>query len=169
MPDAPHVLVIRRRYLGDIVLLGSVFRNLRLHWPDAHLTALTEAPYAGVAAAEPRRQTRRSPSAPPRRVAGLPARAAPRALHACPRLRQYGKTAVLTRVTGALLRVAFDRELIKFRYRRCYTHSAKVTNAFYDSHHITEPTCNSSNHRRPIASTKSVSCRAPTISPRPSA
>jgi ADP-heptose:LPS heptosyltransferase len=31
--DAPHVLVIRRRYLGDIVLLGPVFRNLRLHWP----------------------------------------------------------------------------------------------------------------------------------------
>ncbi len=48
------------------------------------------------------------------------------------------KTAVLTRVTGAPVRVAFDRELIKFRYRRCYTHAAKVANAFYDSHHITE-------------------------------
>ena len=35
-------LVIRRRYLGDIVLLGPVFRNLRLHWPGAHLAAVAE-------------------------------------------------------------------------------------------------------------------------------
>ncbi len=27
----PRVLLIRRRYLGDIVLLGSVLRNLRAH------------------------------------------------------------------------------------------------------------------------------------------
>src|SRR5512135_2252558 len=46
--DSPRILVIRRRYLGDIVLLGSVFRNLRLHWPSAHLAALVETPYAGV-------------------------------------------------------------------------------------------------------------------------
>jgi ADP-heptose:LPS heptosyltransferase len=48
------------------------------------------------------------------------------------------KTAVLTRLSGALIRVAFDRELIKFRYPSFYTHSAKVANAFYDSHAITE-------------------------------
>ena len=44
----PRVLVIRRRYLGDIVLLGSVLRNLRLHWPAAWIAVLTEAAYAGV-------------------------------------------------------------------------------------------------------------------------
>jgi ADP-heptose:LPS heptosyltransferase len=49
----PSVLVIRRRYLGDIVLLGSVFRNLRLHWPLARITALVEEPYASVLALNP--------------------------------------------------------------------------------------------------------------------
>jgi ADP-heptose:LPS heptosyltransferase len=46
----PRILIIRRRYLGDIVLLGSVLRNLRLHWPNAHLTVLTDAQarYIGV-------------------------------------------------------------------------------------------------------------------------
>ena len=51
--DAPHVLVIRRRYLGDIVLLGSVLRNLRLHWPKAQLTVLTEPAYTAVLALNP--------------------------------------------------------------------------------------------------------------------
>ena len=50
---SPRILVIRRRYLGDIVLLGSIFRNLRLHWPQARLTALVEAPYTEVLALNP--------------------------------------------------------------------------------------------------------------------
>ena len=40
MAQTPRILVIRRRYLGDVVLLGSLFRNLRLHWPGAKVTAL---------------------------------------------------------------------------------------------------------------------------------
>jgi ADP-heptose:LPS heptosyltransferase len=136
--DAPHVLVIRRRYLGDIVLLGSVLRNLRLHWPNAQLTVLTEPAYADVLALNPDVTT----------ALAFPARAGewPSFLGALRRARfthvfdfdNTDKTALLTRFTGALLRVAFDRELIKFRYPRLYTHSAKVTNAFYDSHHITD-------------------------------
>src|SRR5258708_6190672 len=51
--DAPHILVIRRRYLGDIVLLGSVLRNLRLHWPKARITVLTEPAYAAILALNP--------------------------------------------------------------------------------------------------------------------
>jgi predicted lipopolysaccharide heptosyltransferase III len=142
MPDrlaaAPHILVIRRRYLGDIVLLGSVLRNLRLHWPDAQLTVLTEPPYAPVLALNPDVTTA---LAFPRRLGEWPA-----LLRALRRARfthvldfdNTEKTAALTRFTGAPHRVAFDRELIRFRYPRCYTHSAKVTNAFYDSHHVTE-------------------------------
>ena len=135
---APHVLVIRRRYLGDIVLLGPVFRSLRLHWPDSEITALTETPYAGVLTLNP--DVNRTLTFP-RGLAQWPA-----FLRALRRARfthvldfdNTEKTAVLTRITGALIRVAFDRELIKFRYRSFYTHAAKVTNAFYDSHHITE-------------------------------
>lgn len=136
--DAPHVLVIRRRYLGDIVLLGSVLRNLRLHWPDARLTVLTEAPYSGILALNPDVTTAltfpRTATAWPAFLAAL--RRA-RFTHVLD-FDNTEKTALLTRFTGALLRVCFDRELIRFRYPRFYTHSAKVTNAFYDSHHITD-------------------------------
>src|SRR5687768_5808831 len=47
--SAPRILVIRRRYLGDIVLLSPFFKNLRQHWPAAELTLLAEASYAAVA------------------------------------------------------------------------------------------------------------------------
>jgi ADP-heptose:LPS heptosyltransferase len=135
--DAPHVLVLRRRYLGDIVLLGSVLRNLRLHWPTAQLTVLTEPAFTPVLALNPDVTAALSF---PRTAAAWPA-----FLAALRRARfthvldfdNTEKTALLTRLTGAPLRVCFDRELIKFRYPRLYTHSAQVTNAFYDSHHIT--------------------------------
>ena len=102
------------------------------------VTALTEAPYAGVLPLNP---DVNATLVFPRRLAEWPG-----FLHSLRRARfthvldfdNTEKTAVLTRVTGALLRVAFDRELIKFRWRSCYTQSAKVANAFYDSHHITE-------------------------------
>ena len=134
----PRILVIRRRYLGDIVLLGSVLRNLRLRWPAAWITVLTEASYAGVVPLNPDANA---------------ALKFPRKLTQWPRflrtLRGIGfthgldfdntdKTALVTRLSGASTRATFDRELIPFRYRWVYTHTAKVTNAFYDSHHITE-------------------------------
>src|SRR5690242_4116405 len=53
MPGTPHLLVIRRRYLGDIVLLGALLRNLRLHWPAATITVLVEPAFAGVLAMNP--------------------------------------------------------------------------------------------------------------------
>ncbi len=135
---APRVLVIRRRYLGDVVLLGPVFRNLRLHWPAAEITALTEAPYAGVLALNP--DVNRTLTFP-RGLIEWPAfvrslRAA-RFTHVLD-FDNTEKTALLTRFTGAGQRVAFDRELIKFRYPGFYTHAAKVANAFYESHAITE-------------------------------
>jgi len=138
MSFAPRVLVIRRRYLGDIVLLGSVFRNLRLHWTDAHLAVLVEAGCAGI---------------PPLHPDVNATLILPRSLLAWPgfirRLRRErfthvldfdnsDKTALITRLSGAMLRVTYQRELVKHRYPGFYTHTARVTNAFYDSHHITE-------------------------------
>jgi ADP-heptose:LPS heptosyltransferase len=134
----PRILIIRRRYLGDIVLLGSVLRNLRLHWPGAHLTVLTEHAYSGVLPLNP---DVHGALTFPRGLAEWP-----RFLRALRRARfthvldfdNTDKTAFVTRFTGAAIRAAFDRELIPFRHRRFYTHTAKVTNAFYDSHHITD-------------------------------
>jgi heptosyltransferase III len=134
----PRVLIIRRRYLGDIVLLGSVLRNLRLRWPRAWLSMLTEPAYTGVLRLNPDVDAALTF---PRRT---------RSWIAFVRtLRRIGfthvldfdnteKTALVTRLTGAAIRATFNRELIPFRYSWLYTHSAKVTNAFYDSHHITE-------------------------------
>src|SRR5687767_10675938 len=134
----PRVLIIRRRYLGDIVLLGSVLRNLRLHWPAAHLTVLTEHAYAGVLPLNP---DIHGALTFPRRLGDWF-----RFIRALRRARfthvldfdNTDKTALVTRLTGAPVRAAYDRELIPFRHRRVYTHAAKVTNAFYDAHHITD-------------------------------
>lgn len=136
--NAPRVLLIRRRYLGDIVLLGSVLRNLRLHWPAARLTVLTEPAYAGVLPLNPDADS----------ALAFPAGAGGwlRFLRELRRGRfthvldfdNTDRTALVTRLSGAAVRAAFDRELIPFRHRWVYTCAARVTNAFYDSHHITD-------------------------------
>ena len=139
MVDAPpNVLLVRRRYLGDIVLLGSVLRNLRLHWPAAALTVLTEAAHADVLALNP---DVTGTLTFPRGAAGWPG-----FLRRLRRARfthvldfdNTDKTALVTRLTGAAVRVTFDRETNPFRHRWAYTGHAAVTNAFYTSQHITE-------------------------------
>jgi ADP-heptose:LPS heptosyltransferase len=134
----PRVLVIRRRYLGDIVLLGSVLRNIRLRWPRAWISVLTETPYSGALKLNPDVDLA---LAFPRRTTAW--------LGFVRGLRRVGythvldfdnteRTALVTRLSGAALRATFQRELIPFRHGWAYTHTAQVTNAFYDSHHITE-------------------------------
>lgn len=134
----PRVLIIRRRYLGDIVLLGSVLRNIRLRWPRAWISVLTEAAYSGVLALNP--DVDASLTFPHRKLQWL---------GFVRGLRRIGfthvldfdnteKTALVTRLTGAAIRATFNREMIPFRHGWMYTHTANVTNAFYDSHHITE-------------------------------
>jgi heptosyltransferase III len=135
---APSLLVIRRRYLGDIVLLGGVLRSLRRHWPDAKITVLTEAAYTGILELNPDVD---AALAFPGNFLGWPG-----FLRTLRRARfthvldfdNTEKTALVAWFTRAIVRATFDRELITFRYPRLYTHVAKVTNGFYDSHHITE-------------------------------
>jgi ADP-heptose:LPS heptosyltransferase len=135
---ATRILLIRRRYLGDIVLLGSVLRNLRLHWPGAHLSVLTEAAYAGSLGLNPDINGALTfPRRPGDWFGFVRALRRARFSHVLD-FDNTEKTALVTRLTGAPVRATFNRELIPFRYPRCYTHRADVTNAFYDSHHITE-------------------------------
>ena len=49
----PRILVIRRRYLGDLILLGAILKNLRLQSPGAHIAVITEQAYAEVLAMNP--------------------------------------------------------------------------------------------------------------------
>ncbi len=135
---APSLLIIRRRYLGDIVLLGGVLRSLRRHWPDAKITVLTESAYTGILALNPDAD---AALAFPRNLFGWPG-----FLRTLRRARfthvldfdNTEKTALVAWFTRAIVRATFDRELITFRYPKLYTHVAKVTNDFYDTHHITE-------------------------------
>lgn len=138
MADAPRVLLIRRRYLGDVVLLGSVLRNLRLHWPLARIDLLTERAYSGVAALHP--DAHEAIAFPARWTAWasfIRALRATRYDHVLD-FDNTERTALVTRLTGAPVRATFNRERIVHRWPRFYTHAARVTNAFYDSHHITD-------------------------------
>ena len=50
---SPRILLIRRRYLGDLVLLGVAIAKLRAQWPKAHISVMTESAYSGVLAMNP--------------------------------------------------------------------------------------------------------------------
>lgn len=53
MRPAVRLLVIRRRYVGDIVLLESVFRNLRAHWPESRIVVAIDPAYRALPALHP--------------------------------------------------------------------------------------------------------------------
>jgi ADP-heptose:LPS heptosyltransferase len=137
MPAAPHILVIRRRYLGDIVLLGSFLRNLRLQWPEARIGVLTEPAYTPLLALNPD-------------ITG--AIALPTKLTAWPKflrklrrarfthvfdLDNTQKTALLTRLTGASERHCFHLENVHRHFPGLYSHTTFVSAAAYSAQHIT--------------------------------
>lgn len=137
MPVAPHILVIRRRYLGDIALLGSFLRNLRLHWPEARIGVLTEAAYTPLLALNP--DITGSIALPPKPIAW------PKFLR---KLRRAGfthvfdldntdKTALITRLTGARERHAFHLENVRRHFPGLYTHTTFVSAVAYSAQHIT--------------------------------
>jgi ADP-heptose:LPS heptosyltransferase len=138
---APRILVIRRRYLGDIVLLGSVFRNLRLHWPAAHVTALVESPHAGILALNPDVDAvlpmPRSLSNPPAWWRLVRALRAGRFTHVLD-FDNTDKTALLARFTGAPLRVTLHLENVRRHFPSFYTGSAFVSSPDYSAQSIAE-------------------------------
>jgi ADP-heptose:LPS heptosyltransferase len=133
-----RVLVIRRRYLGDIVLLGSFFRNLKLHWPDARIAALVEPAYAGILGLNPDVSE----------VLELP-----RGVFAWPgflaRLRGTGfthvfdldnteKTALIARLSGAPFRSAIHHGNHPVRLGALYSEVAYEPAAVHESRPISE-------------------------------
>src|ERR1019366_9320147 len=138
MQQTPNILVIRRRYLGDIVLLGSLFRNLRLHWPGARITALVERSYGEILALNPDVS---AVLAPPSGRLGWPG-----FLH---RLRRAGfthvldidnteKTALVSRASGAAVRVALHHGEHRLKLRGMYTDVVYDPGAEHESQPITE-------------------------------
>ncbi len=133
----PRILVIRRRYLGDIVLLGPLLRNLRLRWPGAHLAVLGEAAYLPVLGLNPDVD---AAWAFPRRTGDWPR--AVRALRAAAfthvlDLDNRDKTALLARATGARARLTL-RHVEPVHFPWLYTHDEVLPAAFLDGRHITD-------------------------------
>jgi ADP-heptose:LPS heptosyltransferase len=50
MARRPRILIVRRRYLGDTVLMQPFVRNLRARWPEAWISIVVDTPYAEVLA-----------------------------------------------------------------------------------------------------------------------
>jgi heptosyltransferase III len=134
----PQILIIRRRYLGDIVLLGSLLRNLRLHWPGARLTVLVEPAYAPVLTLQPDADATLALPHGPGGWLGL-----------AQALRRGGfthvfdvdntdKTALLTRLTGAPFRATLHLEGVRRHWPSFYTHTAFVSSAAYITQPITD-------------------------------
>lgn len=135
--DAPHILVIRRRYLGDIVLLGSLLRNLKLHWPAARLGVLCEPVYASILELNPDVDER---WLFPQSAAAWPAflwRVRRAGFTHVLDLDNRDKTAVIARATGAAVR-ATVRHGERLHFASLYTSAAQVPREFLDSRHITD-------------------------------
>lgn len=123
MPDSgpPRLLIIRRRYLGDIVLLGTLLRNLRIAWPQARLSGLVERRFVDVLAlnsdaddtlALPRRWTEW-----PRFLRRLRTERFTHVLD----LDNTEKTALIARLSGAPVRIALHHGVHPVKLRRAYT------------------------------------------------
>lgn len=134
----PNVLLIRRRYLGDIVLLGAVLRHLREQWPAARLTVLVEPAFAGVLAMNPDVDAvLRLPAGPgawPRFLLDLRRGGFTHVLD----YDNTEKTAVLGRLTGARHRLTLSRQDHRLLLPRLYTQIVAVSPADDTGRHITE-------------------------------
>lgn len=138
MPQGPRILVIRRRYLGDLVLLGSFLRNLRLRWPDAHLAVLAERAYSGVLALNP---DVNSVVAPPEGAFAWPGFTAELRRSAFTHVFNFDnteKTALITRFSGAPFRLALHHGGYRVKLRGLYTHIVNHPNDEHESQPITE-------------------------------
>jgi ADP-heptose:LPS heptosyltransferase len=121
MPQTQRILVIRRRYLGDVVLLGPLFRNLRLHWPAAHITALVEPAYAGILALNPDVNAVMAPPSWALQWPGFAARLRRAAFTHVFDIDNTEKTALISRLSRAPFRVGLHHGSHPLRLRRLYT------------------------------------------------
>jgi lipopolysaccharide heptosyltransferase II len=138
MPQDPRILVIRRRYLGDVVLLGSLFRNLRLHWPGARIAALVEPWYAPILSLNPDVD---ETIAPPRGAFRWPAfvrRLRASAFTHVLDIDNTEKTALISRLSGARQRITLHHGAHKVRLRSLYSDVAYDPEAVHESRPISE-------------------------------
>lgn len=134
----PRILVIRRRYLGDIVLLGSLLQNLRRHWPEAHLAVLVEPRFAELLALNP---DANATLTLPKTISAWPAFVrtlrAMRFTHVLD-LDNTEKTAAITRLSGAPQRVTLHHGEHRIKLRAAYTDIVYDPEAQHEGRPITD-------------------------------
>jgi heptosyltransferase-3 len=131
---APNILIIRRRYLGDVVLLGSLLRNLRLHWPQARLTVLVEPRFAEVLTLNP--DANSVLFLPERTGQWLGFRRA-RFTHVLD-LDNSDKTAAVARLSGAPIRVGLHHGIHRLKLGFAYNRVVHDPTELHENRPITE-------------------------------
>jgi ADP-heptose:LPS heptosyltransferase len=138
MPPNPKILVIRRRYLGDVVLLGSLLRNLKLHWPQAHVAALVEPAYAPVLGLNPDVD---EVICPPGGALAWPAFASglrrSRFTHVLD-IDNTERTAIIARLSGAPMRITLHHGEHALKMRSLYTDAVYEPAAEHEGQPMTE-------------------------------
>jgi heptosyltransferase-3 len=134
---APHILVIRRRYLGDIVLLGSLLRNLKLHWPAARIAVLCERAYAPILELNPDVDERWLFPQSAAEWPGFLWRVRRAGFTHVLDLDNRDKTAVIARSTGASVR-ATVRHGERLHFPSLYTSAVELPREVLDTRHITD-------------------------------
>jgi ADP-heptose:LPS heptosyltransferase len=135
---APNILIIRRRYLGDVVLLGSLLRNLRLQWPQVRLTVLVEPRFAEVLTLNPDANS----------VLFLPERVGqwPGFLRELRRARfthvldldNSDKTAAVARLSGAPIRVGLHHGIHRLKLGFAYNRVVHDPTELHENRPITD-------------------------------
>ena len=138
MQPPQRILVIRRRYLGDVVLLGSLFRNLRLHWPEARIVALVEPAWAGILTLNP---DVNATIELPQGVASWPGFIGrirrERFTHVLD-IDNTEKTALISRLSGAPMRIALHHGAHPLKLRPLSTDVAYEPEAEHEAQPISE-------------------------------
>jgi ADP-heptose:LPS heptosyltransferase len=138
MPPVPKILVIRRRYLGDVVLLGSLLRNIRLHWPEAHVAALVEPAYRGVLAINPDVNEVIAPPGGALAWPGFIRRLRKARFTHVLDIDNTERTAVISRMSGAPMRITLHHGHHVLKLASLYTDPVYEPGAEHEGQPITE-------------------------------
>jgi ADP-heptose:LPS heptosyltransferase len=138
MAEPPKILVIRRRYLGDVVLLGSLFRNLKLHWPQSRIFAAVEDGYAGILGLNPDVDGVLALPDGIWQWPGFARRVRAGAFTHVFDIDNTERTALIARLSGAPFRLALHHGKHPLKLAFLYTHRLHDPEDEHESHSITD-------------------------------
>lgn len=138
MPHPPNFLVIRRRYLGDVVLLGSLLRNLRLAHPDARVDVVVDPAYAPILVLNPDVSSVVFPPTSLLEWPGFLLEVRRRRYTHVLNFDNTERTALITAASGAAFRVGATHGSHALKGRLAYTHAVRDSASDHESRPITE-------------------------------